>query len=369
MEKTVKEALEEATLGFVKEARELFPLKKPVVLESVPTALEFYRNYVSTNTPVIIKNAAKEWPAISKWKSDDYLESILKENPITVDFTPDGCADSIWKDEIFITPHTQKMTFKDFLSVFQSTKRDPMELPDSETSKPEGFKSTCVPYIQHQNDNFSQDFSSLWGDIPKDIAFASEAFNAKPDAINFWMGDERSLTSLHKDHYENLYVVISGEKIFTLFPPFDYYLLYEKFFPSGHWDMQIDSNAPDFKKYTWHLNKDLQQQQQGTQVPWIQVDPEEVDYTKFPLQRHAQPYTVVISEGDVLYLPALWYHHVRQIPDDNGRTIAVNYWYDMQFDIKYQYWKLLESYSHILHNMDLPLSKINLIRKAKIKSL
>jgi hypothetical protein len=29
----------------------------------------------------------------------------------------------------------------------------------------------------------------------------------------------------------------------------------------------------------------------------------------------------------------MWYHHVRQ----QGLTIAVNYWYEMMFDVKYAY--------------------------------
>lgn len=39
----------------------------------------------------------------------------------------------------------------------------------------------------------------------------------------------------------------------------------------------------------------------------------------------------------------MWFHHVRQSPDSRGRTIAVNYWYDMQFDIKYAYFNFLQS--------------------------
>lgn len=39
----------------------------------------------------------------------------------------------------------------------------------------------------------------------------------------------------------------------------------------------------------------------------------------------------------------MWFHHVRQSPDDGGLTIAVNYWYDMQFDIKYAYFNFLQS--------------------------
>jgi jumonji domain-containing protein 7 len=39
----------------------------------------------------------------------------------------------------------------------------------------------------------------------------------------------------------------------------------------------------------------------------------------------------------------MWFHHVSQTPGDGGYTIAVNYWYDMQFDIKYAYFNFLQS--------------------------
>ncbi|XP_035211783.1 bifunctional peptidase and (3S)-lysyl hydroxylase Jmjd7-like isoform X2 [Stegodyphus dumicola] len=35
------------------------------------------------------------------------------------------------------------------------------------------------------------------------------------------MGDKRAVTSLHKDHYENIYCVVKGKKEFILHPPTD----------------------------------------------------------------------------------------------------------------------------------------------------
>ena len=53
-----------------------------------------------------------------------------------------------------------------------------------------------MPYIQKQNSNLTTDFSELLGDLNlDDLNFAFEAFNKEPDAINFWMGDERAITS------------------------------------------------------------------------------------------------------------------------------------------------------------------------------
>ena len=66
---------------------------------------------------------------------------------------------------------------------------------------------------------------------------------ASPDAVNLWIGNHLSTTWVHKDPYENLYTVISGEKHFTLFPPCDYPWLYEEKFPAGVWERDTTATA------------------------------------------------------------------------------------------------------------------------------
>ena len=44
------------------------------------------------------------------------------------------------------------------------------------------------------------------------------------------------------------------------------------------------------------------------------------------LPSEAHPIHVTVKAGETLYLPAGWWHHVRQ----EGFTVAVNYWYDME---------------------------------------
>ena len=51
-----------------------------------------------------------------------------------------------------------------------------------------------VRYIQKQNSNLSDEFSALSEDV-SEMAWASEAFGKDPDAVNFWMGDGRAVTS------------------------------------------------------------------------------------------------------------------------------------------------------------------------------
>lgn len=44
------------------------------------------------------------------------------------------------------------------------------------------------------------------------------------------------------------------------------------------------------------------------------------------LPSEAQPLHITLCRGESLYLPAGWWHHVRQ----SGLTIAINWWYDME---------------------------------------
>jgi len=51
---------------------------------------------------------------------------------------------------------------------------------------------------------------------------------------------------------------------------------------------------------------------------------------------------VTVNAGDVLYLPAMWYHYVQQDELDEEAVIAVNCWVDMRFDARFAWLKLLE---------------------------
>lgn len=63
------------------------------------------------------------------------------------------------------------------------------------------------------------------------------------------------------------------------------------------------------------------------------------DLDRFPRFAHAQPLTVTLDAGDMLYLPALWFHRVAQDvgPSPGGPTeapaaIAANWWFDLRMD-------------------------------------
>ncbi|KAF9794737.1 hypothetical protein SFRURICE_017427 [Spodoptera frugiperda] len=293
--------------------------------------MQFLREYVSKNIPVVIRNGCSHWPAVSKWNAAYFREKIPDKN-VVVAVTPNGLADGITKnekgEEYFVTPHETTMTMSQFL--------------DGLDEKRENY----IQYIQKQNSNLTTDFPELLEDVYAEIPFASEAFDKLPDAVNFWMGDERAVTSMHKDPYENIYCVIDGYKDFILIPPTDLPFVPYKRYPQAEfrytdnkWDI-VPVESVNMVKPT-STDIDIAQNDdyiQPSGLPWISIDPLSPNYFKYPQFKRAHVYSVRLKKGDCLYLPSLWFHHVRQ----SHGCIAVNYWYDMEFDVKYCYFKMLE---------------------------
>ncbi|XP_034943232.1 bifunctional peptidase and (3S)-lysyl hydroxylase Jmjd7 [Chelonus insularis] len=320
--------IEQAFKLLSQEARELYLSEHVAEIDGSKDSikpLEFYRNYVSRNIPVLIKKGILSWPAIKKWNTE-YFRKVLSSKIVNVAVTPNGYADAIASNpegkEYFTMPEEREMRMTSFLDKLESS-RDLNE----------------IFYIQQQNSNFEQYFYELWSDVDK-LPWATEAFGKDPDAVNFWMGDERAITSMHKDPYENIYCVISGKKYFTLHPPTDLpWIPYKKYPPANYkkcgddWiiepvihDKTVDlsSNSTDY------TTEDL--------IPWISVDPLTPNYNRYPQYKNVTQLNVTVEAGDILYLPSLWFHHVKQ----SHACIALNFWYDMDYDIKYAYYKSIE---------------------------
>lgn len=158
-------------------------------------------------------------------------------------------ADAIFKNK-FTLPYEEKMTIPTLLDHFPNSDSDPKLTDD-----------VLAYYIQSQNNNMHHEFKSLLCDVPDSIDFADRVLGicyrftrylkfkgAKPDAANFWLGDSRVITSFHKDHYENLYIVVKGTKTFTLYvsqyiifnmqfsaPPTDFIHMNGKFCPLAYY--------------------------------------------------------------------------------------------------------------------------------------
>jgi peptidyl-lysine (3S)-dioxygenase / protease len=300
-----------------------------------PTALEFMREAVAPYHPALIQSAVDHWPARQKWSLEYLAERCVGQYPVNV--TPNGLADCVTDHgdgEYFYYPAEVTMSMKAFAAMIADPQSD-----------------DAVPYLSQQNNNLPTHFPELLEDIEPSLPLGEEAFGAPPEAVNLWIGDERSVSSLHKDHFENLYVVLSGEKLFTLFPPTDIAFLGETIYPTktyrhtrpgagegagegegaggGHSEAVVRPKKTDLSR----TSNDCP----SAELPWIAIDPESATALQtLPSLGCASPLRVRVRAGEALYLPSMWYHRVTQ----SGPTIAVNYWYPQAFNFRYVFYQL-----------------------------
>ena len=270
--------------------------------------------YVARNRPFVIKNGAATWTARKKWNAA-YLKDVMQGQSVNVSLTPHGNADSVVDlpagGSVFVKPYEKTEAFGDVL--------DAISAQGLSHTNNEG---RLIRYAQTQNDNLRDEYQTLFADVPPSIPFARVALDQPPDAVNFWLGSAASTTALHKDNYENIYVQILGQKHFVLLPPVDAPCVAEKEVLAGTYAPSSPSSLDSLK---------IQIDDPEAYVPFATWDPDVPDRNATPFSQYAQPMRVTLEEGDMLYLPALWYHKVSQSVDDEGLCCAVNYWYDLDF--------------------------------------
>ncbi|KAK0670497.1 putative phospholipase [Cercophora samala] len=291
-------------------------------LTEEPSPLEFMR-YVAKNTPFVVRGAAKDWKATKDWNVN-FLKDFLKDETVNVAVTPYGNADAPTpyptpsSPLVFAQPHEEDQPFPVFINYLttQSTLTGNQPLGE-------------IRYAQTQNDNLRHEYLSLLSHVPPSIPFARIALARDPDAINLWIGNQHSTTALHKDNYENIYAQIRGQKHFLLLPPICHPCVNEQPLPSAVYSRPpCPPNSPDPNQNQLQLKVDNNK----TKVPFPTWDPDRPFQNETEYSCLACPVRVTLHPGDILYLPALWYHKVAQSVDpDDGVCVAVNYWYDMDF--------------------------------------
>ena len=278
-----------------------------------PSEVVFLRDYVSTYSPAILKNTVSHWAALTKW-SLEYLDSKCTGS-YSVNVTSDGRADACKEvdgERCFVYPAEVDMTMPDFSEMLRN------KLPGD-----------AVPYLSQQDDNLNKNFPELREDISNGLPLANAAFGCSgPEATNLWIGDERSTSSLHKDFFENMYVVISGTKTFVLYPPTDVVYFNETTFPTKRYQ-----NREGYAGGRVHQSdlSVIDTDCAFASLPWIDFDPDDPQAeVNSPASRLAHPIRCTVRPGEVLYIPAMWYHHVSQTEP----TISVNFWYEQRFDFR-----------------------------------
>ncbi len=223
--------------------------------------------------PVVIRGLANSWPMVSADDQGkrDLLSGLYSRRPVTMMTSQDDSGRIAYsEDGRSLNFQQQKVALADF---FQ-------RLDQAESNEETLYSGSLA--LDHY-------FPGLRAKHSLDIP-------AENVTVRIWMGN-KTVVGTHYDVMENVACVVSGKRVFTLFPPDalpDLYVGPLDFTPAGQAVSLVDPYAPDLQKYPKFTNA-LAQAQRAELLP-----------------------------GDGIFIPAMWWHHVQST---GGFNVLINHWW------------------------------------------
>ncbi|PKI13885.1 cupin-like domain-containing protein [Colwellia sp. 12G3] len=236
---------------------------------------------LSSTQPLILKGFGDKWPMVVESKkspehSANYLRKLYNNKPV---FSAYG------------EPETQgRVFYNDDMSGFN-------------------FKNISADLnivldklLEHATDNKPPTIYVASTEINAWLPGYNDENNASIDHLkpltSIWIGNQSKIAA-HYDFPNNLACCVAGKRRFTLFPPEQIANLYigpMEISPGGRDISLIDFEKPDFKRFP-----KFKQALQAAQVADLQA-------------------------GDALFLPAMWWHHVKALSAFN--VLVTHWWRD-----------------------------------------
>lgn len=237
----------------------------------------------AADRPVILRGIARDWPAVAAAREGDdgiaaYLAARDNGRPLTVLVGPPEIGGRYFYSEDMrgVNFHSEQMPMRTLVERLVALRgvADAPSLYAGSTPTPESI------------DNFAAE-----NPLPVDTGVTPR----------IWVGNVSRIAP-HYDMASNIAVVVAGRRRFTLFPP--------------------DQIA---NLYVGPVERTIAGQ------PTSMVDPDHPDLDRFPNYAEATRHKRVadLAPGDAIYMPPMWWHHVRS---DGALNVLVNYWFGQRED-------------------------------------
>lgn len=216
-----------------------------------PSMEHFYKNYILEEKPVILDNCINHWPALEKWKDQNYFIKLAGPRTVSIEIGS-KYTDNDWTQRL--------ITIEEFVKQYIY-----------QTEGPTGYLAQYQLFDQ---------IPELKNDITEPEYCCFSDTNESVDVMA-WYGPKGTVSPLHHDPKKNLLTQVVGEKQLFLFAPSDSEYLY----PHEH---ELLNNT-------------------------AQVDPRQPDLDKYPKYKSSKPYYCRLKPGQMLYIPPKWWHFVESL--------------------------------------------------------
>ena len=245
-----------------------------------PAPRVFRSEFVAPRRPVVITGVADRWPAMSVWDIA-YFRRALPDVEVQVE---------VWEREEASNDPT------DYL---KSVRRAPMHIGEFLDRLQTGGPGSRSHYLAQYpileaaprlRDDIlpPEEYMKVPACVPR---FLARRMRLEPA---LWIGPAGAVTTLHFDSTHNLFVQISGRKKVILVPPRQSRLVY---YP-----------CRDF----------------GLNLHFSPVEVERPDRDRHPRFARATPLELTMHPGEMLYIPATWWHYLRALDP----SISMNFWWN-----------------------------------------
>jgi len=244
-----------------------------VATESCPSLEYFNDVYVSTGTPVILQNCIDHWPAMchNRW-SPQYMRTVAGCRLVPVELGS-KYTDQTWSQKL--------MTVNEFFENYV------VSCHGNDRQHPKEVGYLAQHQLFNQVPRLRQDIV-----VPDYCALTACYDDEESEVdINAWFGPSGTVSPLHRDEKRNLLAQVVGAKYIRLYHPQMTHGLYP---------------------HSSHLLSTTSQ-----------VDVEDPDLTTFPLFEGVTFSDCVLREGDLLYIPPMYWHYIRSLTI----SFSVSFWW------------------------------------------
>lgn len=227
-----------------------------------PEFKDFVETYYAHSKPVVLKNAMNNWP-LDQWNSQTLLKAVGGETVVEVMTGRDETE----MHEQNMRPHKSEMNFSEFIKIME----------EGEGNNTYITANSGVA----KNDNVQDFVKANTADIGNGYLDMS-----KMNLNHLWVGPKGTRTNLHYDMPSVLLAQLEGRKKVKLIP-----------------NMQVPYI---YNNKTWFSD-----------IPRI----DSFDKSTHPMVDSLDIIEVILEEGEVLFIPAAWWHEVESLTPSISYTV------------------------------------------------